>query len=157
MQTSPEVQRALSLAANEATKRRHASVAVPHLLLALLSDPVSANALRHAGGDLAALEAQLAGYLDHEIAQHSAPTEPTLSPGVERVLHRAGLHVQATSKGEVLGTNLLIALFAERDSPAITLLEHHGVTRFHLISYLTHGISRAPDAPAPRSSRRQVQ
>ncbi len=156
MPNSPEVQRALSLAANEAKSRHHASVTVTHLLFALLSDLESAGALRHAGGNLQALEAQLATYLSSDLGGSETPTEPTFSPGLERVLHRAALHVQSTTRGDVRGPNLLIALYAERDSPAITLLENNGVTRFHLVNYLHHGISRSGDSPAPRSSRRAL-
>src|SRR5205823_5967187 len=147
MRISPEVEIALSLAANEAARRRHEYVTLEHLLYALLFDEATAQVVRHAGGDPAVIKKELEQFMSEQlesIAEDMYST-PTASLGVQRAIRRAVAHVQSSGKDQVTGANVLVAIFAERDSPAVSLLEKAGVTRLDIVAYISHGISKAED------------
>ena len=73
MRISPEVEIALSLAANEAARRRHEYVTLEHLLYALLFDEPTSQIIRHAGGDPAAIKKELEAFLSDQL--ESIPEE----------------------------------------------------------------------------------
>jgi ATP-dependent Clp protease ATP-binding subunit ClpA len=134
----------LSVAASDAARRRHEYVTIEHLLYALLLDQTTANVIRHAGGDPGVLKKRLEQYLGDQLDQlpEDDGRAPTLSLGVQRAVRRALNHVKSSGKDEVTGANVLIAMFAERDSYAVTLMEGQGVTRLDVVSYVSHGVSR---------------
>ncbi|HEY2512071.1 MAG TPA: AAA family ATPase, partial [Polyangiaceae bacterium] len=157
MRISPEVEIALSLAANEAGRRRHEYITVEHLLYALLFDDATALIVKHAGGEVPKLKKELERFLDEQIEQLADEdvSSPQPSIGVQRAIRRAAAHVQSSGKEEVTGANVLIAIFAERDSFAVGMLDSQGVTRLDVVAYVAHGISKsdepaaAPDAREP--------
>jgi ATP-dependent Clp protease ATP-binding subunit ClpA len=151
MRISPEVEIAFSLATREAAKRRHEFVTVEHLLYALLFDAETNQVIRHAGGDAEVLKKKLARFLDDEIEALPEETEasPTLSLGFQRVVGRAAMHVQSSGNKELKGANVLVAMFAERDSSAVSLLGELGVTRFDVVNYISHGISKGAGTSGP--------
>jgi len=101
MRISPEVEIALSLAANEAARRRHEYFTLEHLLYALLFDEGTAQVVRHAGGDPASIKKELEGFLTDQLESvpEEAYTTPTASLGVQRAIRRALTHVQSKLKG----------------------------------------------------------
>ncbi|MGH7434589.1 MAG: Clp protease N-terminal domain-containing protein, partial [Polyangiaceae bacterium] len=147
MNISPEVEIALHVAANDAARRQHEYVTIEHLLYALLLDENTVNVVRHAGGDVAALKKRLEAYLSEQIEPLADPTgaAPAASLGLQRAIGRADNHVQSSGKAEVTGANILVALFAERDSYAAQLLEEQGVTRLDVVAYISHGVSKLDD------------
>ncbi|HEX4513926.1 MAG TPA: ATP-dependent Clp protease ATP-binding subunit ClpA [Polyangiaceae bacterium] len=143
MRISPEVEIALSVATNEAARRRHEYVTIEHLLYALLFDDATADIVRHAGGDLKALKKKLETFLDEmEALEEGAEVIPSASLGVNRAIRRAAMHVQSSGKEEVKGANVLVAMFSEGDSFAVSALESLGVTRLDVVSYISHGTSK---------------
>jgi len=145
MRVSPEVEIAFALAQREAARRRHEYVTVEHLLYALLFDEETASILRHAGGDPATLKTRLEKFLDDEVEPMPEEADaqfPSLSLGFNRAVQRAAMHVQSSGKKELKGGNVLVALFAERDCPAVTMLGEQGVTRFDVVNYISHGVSK---------------
>jgi ATP-dependent Clp protease ATP-binding subunit ClpA len=150
MRISPEVEIALQVAQSDASRRRHEYVTLEHLLYALMLDDTTAGVLRHAGGDPAALKKRLEKYLEEQLEPLAEETAevPTASLGVQRAMRRAVQHVRSSGKDEVTGANVLIAMFAERDSFAVALLEENGVTRLDLVSYISHGVSKVDDDEA---------
>jgi len=154
MRISPEVEIALTLAANEAARRRHEYVTLEHLLYALLFDDATALVVRHAGGDVSRLKKQLERYLDDKLEPlpEGASATPTPALGVQRVIRRALQHVQSSGKEEVKGANVLVAVFAERESFAASLLEQSGVTRLDVVAYLSHGVSKLDEPDDAREA-----
>ena len=145
MRVSPEVEIAFALAQREAARRRHEYVTVEHLLYALLFDDETAAIVRHAGGDPIALKKRLEKFLDDEIAAMPEEADaqfPSLSLGFNRAVQRAAMHVQSSGKKELRGANVLVAIFAERDCPAVSMLGEQGVTRFDVVNYISHGVSK---------------
>ncbi len=141
---SRELQVTLQLAMTEAVNRRHEFVCLEHLLFAMLHDVTASNILKNCGADLDALRRKLAHYLDEQVER--MPKDETLSPryaiGVQRALQRAALHVQSSGHQEIAGGNVLVAMFHETESPAIFFLQEQGVTRFDVINYISHGVSK---------------
>jgi ATP-dependent Clp protease ATP-binding subunit ClpA len=147
MRISPEVEIALSLAATEAARRRHEYMTVEHLLYALLFDDATAKVVRQAGGDVKALKAKLERFFDEQLEaiRDGGATPPSPSMGVKRAIQRAAQHVQSSGNEEVKGANVLVAIFAESESFAVSLLEEAGITRLDVVAYLSHGVSKSED------------
>jgi ATP-dependent Clp protease ATP-binding subunit ClpA len=150
MRISPEVEIALSVAANDAARRRHEYVTIEHLLYALLLDETTANVVRHAGGDPQALKKRLDAFLTDQIEPlvEESSSAPTPSLGVHRAIRRAVTHVKSSGKEEVTGANVIVAMFAERDSFAVALMEEQGMGRLDVVSYISHGVSKLGDEQA---------
>ncbi len=157
MRISPEVEIALSVAANDAARRRHEYVTIEHLLYALLLDETTASVVRHSGGDPPALKKRLDRFLSEQMEPlpdegNGEGSAPSPSLGVQRAIRRAVNHVKSSGKEEVTGANVLIAMYAERDSYAVTALEEQGVTRLDVVSYVSHGVSKIDDDTAEAGS-----
>ncbi|HVH44471.1 MAG TPA: ATP-dependent Clp protease ATP-binding subunit ClpA [Labilithrix sp.] len=152
MRISPEVEIALTLAQNEAARRRHEYFTLEHLLYALLFDDSTAQIIRHAGGDPSAIKKELELFLSDQL--ESVPEEsfdvPAASLAVQRAIRRAAAHVQSSGKEQITGANVLVAIFAERESPAVSMLEKGGVTRLDIVAYISHGVSKAEEADEGR-------
>jgi ATP-dependent Clp protease ATP-binding subunit ClpA len=152
---SEELQKALDAAFVSARMEGHELLTVEHLLLALLSDANVSEALTAAGADLEKLEQQLKIYISQHVQSvkdgERNEVQPTLS--FQRVLQRAIYHVQAAGKKQVTTLNVLVALFAEKDTHAVFLLSELGVTRFDIVHFVSHGVTKnAPQPAQPESA-----
>ena len=149
MRISRELEISLALAVNEARRRRHEYVCTEHLLYALLHDADVAEVVRQSGGDVPALKQALERYLDEQIERLPEGSEraPQQTLGFQRVIQRAAAHVQSAGKDEIVGRNVLVAIFREPDSYAVYLFEHQGVSRLDVISYISHGVSKIAEEP----------
>src|SRR5579862_1023245 len=143
---SRELQVTLQLAVTEAVNRRHEYVCLEHLLYAMLHDVTTSNILHNSGADLEELKKKLARYLDEQVER--MPKGETVMPryaiGVQRALQRAALHVQSSGRNEINGGNVLVAMFHETESPAYFFLQEQNVSRFDVINFISHGVSKIP-------------
>ncbi len=141
---SRELQVTLQLAMTEAVNRRHEYVCLEHLLYAMLHDVTASGILRHSGANLDLLKRKLEHYLDEQIERMPKGEEvaPRYAIGVQRALQRAALHSQSAGRNEINGGNVLVAMFHETESPAILFLQEQGVTRFDVINFISHGVSK---------------
>jgi ATP-dependent Clp protease ATP-binding subunit ClpA len=147
VKVSAEVEAACAFAQSEAIRRRHDVMTVEHLLYGLLQDPATARAAKAAGGDVDKLKRALDRFLDEEVSRVPEPEELDLSAsrGFQRVLSRAAMNVQNSGKEELKGHNVLIAIFSELDSPAVAALTDAGLTRYDLVNFVSHGVSKEGD------------
>src|SRR5210317_1618608 len=140
---SKELEVTISQAYQEARNARHEFLTVEHLLLALLDNGAALSVLSACGADISGLETELRKALRDTVPvlgdEDSRDTQPTI--GFQRVLQRALYHVQSAGKQEVIGSNVLVAIFSEKDSYAIYLLNKFDVTRLDVVDYISHGIS----------------
>jgi len=130
----------------EASRRRHEYATLEHLLLALVGDTHASVVMKACGVDLDELAAQVTRYLDTELGSLKADSsvDPSPTAGFQRVVQRAILHVQSSGREEVTGANVLVALFSERESHAVYFLQQQDMTRLDAVSYISHGIAKAP-------------
>jgi ATP-dependent Clp protease ATP-binding subunit ClpA len=141
---SKELEGTLNTALKEAEGRRHEYVCLEHLLYALLQDKDARGALVNCGADIDRLRKGLEEFFQTHLESlpEGMKQEPQQTMGFHRVLQRAVIHAQSAEKKEINGGNLLIAMFREPDSYAVYLLEEQGITRFDVVNYVSHGISK---------------
>jgi ATP-dependent Clp protease ATP-binding subunit ClpA len=152
---SRNLEKSLHRALAYANERRHEYATLEHLLLALTEDQDAVAVLRACSVDLDRLRREVLTYVDNElgnlVASHTEDAKPTAS--FQRVLQRAAIHVQSSGREEVTGANVLVAMFAERESHAVYFLQEQDMTRFDAVNYISHGIAKAPG----RTETRRVQ
>src|ERR671928_663464 len=136
-----ELESSLRLAFAEAKARRHEHVTLEHLLYALLRDPVASRILRACGARLGELREELDQHLNStiEALPEGLIRDPEQTRAFQRVLERAAMQVQSSGKETIDAGSVLVALFRERDSHALYLLEKQGVTRLDLLRFISHG------------------
>src|SRR5438477_7025311 len=142
----------LHMAFMEARQKRHEFITVEHLLLALLDNPSASEVLRACAADIDDLRKLLSDFVTEHtpiLTGDDVDTQPTL--GFQRVIQRAILHVQSSGKKEVTGANVLVAIFGEKDSHAVYFLHQKGVTRLDVVNFISHGISKVPQASPSKS------
>jgi ATP-dependent Clp protease ATP-binding subunit ClpA len=148
---SQELEFSLNAAFQSAREKRHEYITVEHLLSALLDNPSAARVLRACGGNMDELRRSLVAFLRDNVPvlppESETDTQPTL--GFQRVIQRAVLHVQGVGKKEVNGANVLIAIFGEKDSHAVYFLHKQNISRFDVVNYISHGISKVPGESQP--------
>lgn len=144
---SRTLEQTLHRALTFAGDRRHEYATLEHLLLALTEDDDALTVFRACGIDLDKLRSDLTDFLDKDLAGLAAerPTEPKPTAAFQRVIQRAAIHVQSTGRDEVTGANVLVALFAERESHAVYFLQLQDMTRLDAVNFISHGIAKAPD------------
>src|ERR1700739_157707 len=151
---SRNLEQSLHRALANANDRRHEYATLEHLLLAMIDDQDAIAVLRACGVDLERLKRDITHYLDHDLAGLVTRGGGEAKPpaGFQRVLQRAAIHVQSSGREEVTGANVLVAMFAERESHAVYFLQEQDMTRFDAVNYISHGIAKAPG----RSETRRV-
>ncbi len=150
-----ELEVSLHMAFVEARQQRHEFITVEHLLLALLDNPSAAEVLRACSANLDDLRKSLTHFIKDNTPQvagvDEVDTQPTL--GFQRVIQRAIMHVQSTGSGkkEVMGSNVLVAIFGEKDSHAVYYLHQQGVTRLDVVNFIAHGIKKNEPPELPKA------
>ncbi len=141
---SNELEYCLNEAFRQARDARHEYLTVEHLLLAVIDTPKVRETLRACGADLAKLKQELKDHLDQSTPRLEEAEEREVQPtlGFQRVLHRAMFHVQSSGKKEVGVQNVLVAIFSEKQSHAVYLLNRQHVTRLDVVNYISHGLSK---------------
>jgi ATP-dependent Clp protease ATP-binding subunit ClpA len=152
---SRSLEQALHRALALAGERKHEYATLEHLLLALLDDQDAAAVMRACNVDLEVLRRNLVEYVDSELANLIADGRQDSKPtaGFQRVIQRAVIHVQSSGRDEVTGANVLVAIFAERESHAAYFLQEQDMTRYDAVNYISHGIAKRPGMAEGRSPR----
>ena len=152
---SKSLEAALHRALETANERSHEFATLEHLLLALIDDRDAAAVMRACAVDMDTLRTRITAYLDTDLAslvvKDNAEAQPTT--GFQRVIHRAVVHVQQSGREEVTGANVLVAIFAERESHAAYFLQEQEMSRFDAVQYISHGIAKRPGMSEPRPAR----
>jgi len=138
-----------------ANERNHEYATLEHLLLSLIEDQDATAVMRACNVDIDALKRTLTNYVDTElstlIVDDGEDAKPTA--GFQRVVQRAVIHVQSSGREEVTGANILVAIFAERESHAAYFLSEQNMTRYDAVSYISHGVAKRPGANEARTVR----
>ena len=154
---SKELESTLNIALKAAKERRHEYVCLEHLLYALLQDKDANGAIVNCGGDITRLKKSLEEFFDGQLETLPAglDQDPQQTLSFHRVLQRAVIHAQSAEKKEINGGNLLIAMYREPDSYAVYLLEEQGISRFDVVNFVSHGISKTATAEEPVPSEEE--
>ena len=143
---SSQLENTLHRALAFANQRRHEYATLEHLLLSLTEDRDAAAVLRACSVNMELLREDLVNYLDEELAGLVGDAADDVKPtaGFQRVIQRALIHVQSSGREDVTGANVLVAIFAERESNAVYFLQKQDMTRLDAVSYISHGIAKTP-------------
>jgi ATP-dependent Clp protease ATP-binding subunit ClpA len=144
---SNELEYCLNDAFHRAREARHEYLTVEHLLLAILDTPKVREILRACGADLTKLKQDLKDHIDQSTPHLEEAEEREVQPtlGFQRVLQRAVFHVQSSGKKEVGVGNVLVAIFSEKQSHSVFLLNRQHVARLDVVNYISHGLSKIAD------------
>jgi ATP-dependent Clp protease ATP-binding subunit ClpA len=147
-----ELRDTLNLAFNEAFERHHEFLTLEHLLYALLQEKTGSDVIRNCGGDVKRLKSEIELFLQEHTEQLAQGSEsmPEQTAAFERVLQRASMQVQSSGQSTMDGGNIIAAMFQEKRSHAVFLLEQAGISRLDVLNYISHGIGRGP---SPRNER----
>ena len=138
---------AIHAALGYANERKHELATLEHLLLALIDEPDAARVMTACGVSLPELRRSLVKFVDEELdslvseidGSQAAPTT-----GFQRVIQRAAIHVQSSGRNEVTGANVIVAIFAERESHAAYFLQQQDMTRYDAVNFISHGVAKDP-------------
>ncbi|MBA3440682.1 MAG: ATP-dependent Clp protease ATP-binding subunit ClpA [Pyrinomonadaceae bacterium] len=150
---SKELQATLSIAVNEAIRRRHEYITLEHLLFALLHDRTARNTIRQCGGDLERLKAQVQKFLSEQLEKlpPSSKQMPEQTALFQSVLEYALQQAEGSGQREINGNNVLAALYQADGSYAVYFLKKQGISRLDVLKYITHGISKVSEGTQPVS------
>jgi len=152
---SAELEQSLHRALGHANERHHEYATLEHLLLSLTEDSDAIKVLKACNVDIEKLRKQLMVYIDEElkslVVRQGDDAKPTA--GFQRVIQRAVYHVQSSGRGEVSGANVLIAIFAERESHAVYFLQQQDMSRLDAVSFVSHSIAKTPGQTERRRAR----
>ena len=144
---SPTLEHAIHSSLALANDRQHEFATLEHLLLALLDEPDAERVLLACDVSIPSLRETLVEYLDEDLTSliteiDGAEAAPTAA--FQRVIQRALIHVQSSGRTEVTGANVLVAMFAERESNAAFFLQDLGMTRYDAVNFISHGVAKNP-------------
>ncbi|MGN6101657.1 MAG: ATP-dependent Clp protease ATP-binding subunit ClpA [Devosia sp.] len=146
------LEKALHQAMNLARERAHEFATLEHLLLALTDDRDTIAVLTGCDVDIEALKSDLEDFINEELDSLVVPNGQDARPtaAFQRVIQRAVIHVQSSGREEVTGANVLVAIFAERESHAAYFLEQQDMSRLDAVNFISHGITKS----GPNEDRR---
>ena len=144
---STTLEQAIHAALAMANARRHELATLEHLLLALIDEPDAAKVMKACSVDLDELRKTLTDFIDEELSTLVTDidgSEAVPTAAFQRVIQRAAIHVQSSGRTEVTGANVLVAIFAERESNAAYFLQQQEMTRYDAVNYIAHGVAKDP-------------
>nr|WP_216665587.1 ATP-dependent Clp protease ATP-binding subunit ClpA [Pseudoruegeria sp. HB172150] len=144
---SNTLEQAIHSALALANARRHELATLEHLLLALIDEPDAAKVMQACSVDLEALRKTLVDFIDDDLSTLVTDvdgSEAVPTAAFQRVIQRAAIHVQSSGRTEVTGANVLVAIFAERESNAAYFLQEQDMTRYDAVNFIAHGVAKDP-------------
>jgi len=144
---STSLEQSIHAALALANERKHELATLEHLLLALIDEPDAARVMQACSVDIAALKETLVDFIDDDLSTLVTDidgSEAVPTAAFQRVIQRAAIHVQSSGRTEVTGANVLVAIFAERESNAAYFLQEQDMTRYDAVNYIAHGVAKDP-------------
>ena len=151
---SSTLEQAIHKALSHANDRSHEFATLEHLLLALLDEPDAQQVMRACDVDIVQLRQSLTEYVEDELltlVTDVEGSEAVPTAAFQRVIQRAAIHVQSSGRTEVTGANVLVAMFAERESNAAYFLQDQNMTRYDAVNFIAHGVAKNTDYDDVRS------
>ena len=145
---SSSLEKSIHSALKLANERNHELATLEHLLLALLDEKDASNVLNACNVNIDLLRNNIENFLNNELGSlvtEVEGSEAVPTTGFQRVIQRAAIHVQSSGRNEVTGANVLVAIFAERESHAAFFLQEQEMTRYDAVNFIAHGVSKNPN------------
>ena len=145
---SNSLEKSIHSALKLANERNHELATLEHLLLALLDEKDASNVLNACNVNVDLLRNNIENFLNNELGSlvtEVEGSEAVPTTGFQRVIQRAAIHVQSSGRNEVTGANVLVAIFAERESHAAFFLQEQEMTRYDAVNFIAHGVSKNPN------------
>ena len=144
---STSLEKSIHSAISLANEKKHEFATLEHLLLALIKEKDARRVLEACNVDIKVLTEKLKTFLEEKLEGlisdlEGAEAVPTT--GFQRVIQRAAIHVQSSGRTEVTGANVLVAIFAERESHAAFFLQEQDMTRYDAVNFIAHGVAKNP-------------
>ena len=150
---SNTLEQAIHAALAQANARRHELATLEHLLLVLIEEPDAARVMQACGVNLEELKQTVEEFIEDDLSTLVTDvdgSEAVPTAAFQRVIQRAAIHVQSSGRTEVTGANVLVAIFAERESNAAYFLQEQDMTRYDAVNFIAHGVAKDPDFGEPR-------
>ncbi|WP_294621867.1 ATP-dependent Clp protease ATP-binding subunit ClpA [uncultured Roseovarius sp.] len=144
---SNTLEQAIHAALALANARQHEFATLEHLLLALIDEPDAARVMKACSVDTEDLRSTLVEFIDEDLSNlvtEIEGSEAVPTAAFQRVIQRAAIHVQSSGRTEVTGANVLVAIFAERESNAAYFLQEQDMTRYDAVNFIAHGVAKDP-------------
>ncbi len=144
---SNTLEQAIHAALALANARQHEFATLEHLLLALVDEPDASRVMKACNVDTEELRTTLVEFIDEDLANLVTDiegSEAVPTAAFQRVIQRAAIHVQSSGRTEVTGANVLVAIFAERESNAAYFLQEQDMTRYDAVNFIAHGVAKDP-------------
>jgi ATP-dependent Clp protease ATP-binding subunit ClpA len=139
-----------------ANARRHELATLEHLLMSLIDEPDAARVMQACNVDLEELKTTLETFIEEDLSTlvtNVEGSEAVPTAAFQRVIQRAAIHVQSSGRNEVTGANVLVAIFAERESNAAFFLQEQDMTRYDAVNFIAHGVAKNPISREPARQR----
>ena len=144
---SNTLEQAIHSALALANSRSHEFATLEHLLLALVDEPDATRVMKACSVDTEELRTTLVEFIDEDLSNLVTDiegSEAVPTAAFQRVIQRAAIHVQSSGRTEVTGANVLVAIFAERESNAAYFLQEQDMTRYDAVNFIAHGVAKNP-------------
>ncbi|OWU84154.1 Clp protease ClpX [Oceanicola sp. 22II-s10i] len=144
---STTLEQAIHAALALANARRHEFATLEHLLLALIDEPDASKVMKACSVDTEDLRKTLVEFIEDDLSNLVTDvdgSEAVPTAAFQRVIQRAAIHVQSSGRTEVTGANVLVAIFAERESNAAYFLQEQDMTRYDAVNFIAHGVAKNP-------------
>ncbi|WP_299926008.1 ATP-dependent Clp protease ATP-binding subunit ClpA [uncultured Pelagimonas sp.] len=144
---SNTLEQAIHAALALANSRSHEFATLEHLLLALIDEPDASRVMKACSVDTEELRTTLVEFVDEDLSNLVTDiegSEAVPTAAFQRVIQRAAIHVQSSGRTEVTGANVLVAIFAERESNAAYFLQEQDMTRYDAVNFIAHGVAKNP-------------
>ncbi len=151
---SSTLEQAIHSALALANARKHEFATLEHLLLALIDEPDAVQVMKACSVNMTELRETLVEFVDEDLSNLVTDidgSEAVPTAAFQRVIQRAAIHVQSSGRTEVTGANVLVAIFAERESNAAYFLQEQDMTRYDAVNFIAHGVAKDPAFGEPRS------
>ena len=113
---------------------------VEHLFLMILNDYDVKDFIEGQNVSVDTLKDELNEHLKKSSimrTDNQKAVQPTL--GFQRVLQRAVFHIQSSGKGVVKPINILVAIFSEKESRSVYILNKNNINRLDVVTFISHG------------------
>ena len=151
---STTLEQAIHAALALANARQHEFATLEHLLLALIDEPDAHRVMKACSVETEELRGTLVDFIDDDLSNLVTDiegSEAVPTAAFQRVIQRAAIHVQSSGRTEVTGANVLVAIFAERESNAAYFLQEQDMTRYDAVNFIAHGVAKDPAFGEARS------